>query len=483
MFYLTKIVYLGGSILFALVFYRSKFLNTCLVRYGLVFLLSTYFAIWFDMVVYQSRHLLGIDQTTALSRNLTTHCWSNHSNNFPETSFNLTLRWQCITHTTPTYKMLEYYVVPICYPIAFQVFILIIERFLRCFLFQHNKVSIVVMSNSEEMSRNETAHTKSQTTGANGGINMNSQGCNSNDESRSGNISTMPENTEIKGIDVRVNGRFLPVLWAVILLATILINVPGILYKLSLGSCSITTCPFFTDNIWNIDTVFYFVTICAVSTGYKVASSFRILRSKPFTVLDYLIVTSMLARIGRFLLLFLIQFYTGSYRSEVSTEWYLLHAVVYIFQCYYELPFYFLAVRVVNPGADGSSHWRAVLFKTVLIHLAVGNVMLWLVFLNGSICYGDPFDVATQDKANAGRYVDIFLQPFSLFHRFGCFLLIAKALRMAFSNMPTARITKLSDVVDMPKWFWGFTTKVDCGTTEYRSTMEIPLQWDHVGNR
>ena len=449
-FYLTKMVYLGGSILFALVFYRSKFLNACLVKYGLVFLLSTYLAIWFDMVVYQSRHFLGTEQATALLRNLTTYCSSNYSSTGSEASFNTTLRWQCITHTTPTYKMLEEYVGRVCYPIAFQVYILIIEGFWRCFPVTHNKVSNVVTSTLEEMNGDESAHTMSQTTRVSEGISMNCLGCDSNDESRSGNKSAMPEETTIQGNDVRVTGRFLPVLWAVILLATILINVPGILFKLSIGNCLITTLPSITDKIWKIDIVFNSVTICAVSTGYAVASSFRILRSKPFTVLEYLIVTSMLGRIGRFLLLFLIHFYDNRYQN-LSTEIYCSHAVVYIFQCYYELPFYFLAVRVVAQRTDGSSPWRAVLFKTVLIYLAVCNVMLWFVFLTGSICFNDAFDVAMQNNTNAWRYVDIFLQPFSFFYRFGCFLLTARALRMAFSNTPTARITKPSDVVDMPK--------------------------------
>ena len=129
MYYLTKIVYLGLSVLFTLVFYSSKFMNTCLVRYGLMFLLSTYFAIWFEMFVYQSRQLMRIEKATAQSRNLTTYCLTNYSNNISEASSNTTIRWQCITHTSPTYKMIEDYVAPICYPIAFQIFILIIERF------------------------------------------------------------------------------------------------------------------------------------------------------------------------------------------------------------------------------------------------------------------------------------------------------------------------------------------------------------------
>ena len=58
MFYLTKIVYLGGSVIFTLIFYSSRFVNTCLVRYGLMFLISTHLVIWFDLFLHQSQHLL-----------------------------------------------------------------------------------------------------------------------------------------------------------------------------------------------------------------------------------------------------------------------------------------------------------------------------------------------------------------------------------------------------------------------------------------
>ena len=43
MFHLTKIIYLFSSVLFTLVFYRSKFKNPCLVRYGLMFLVGDNF--------------------------------------------------------------------------------------------------------------------------------------------------------------------------------------------------------------------------------------------------------------------------------------------------------------------------------------------------------------------------------------------------------------------------------------------------------
>ena len=134
-FNLAKVTYLGGFVVFTLVFYSSKFLNTCLARYGLMFLLSTYLAIWFDLFVYQSRHILRTEQETRQSKNLTTYCstTTNNSSNVSEIVSNLTLHWQCIHHATPTYRMREDYIVPICYPIAFQTFILIIERFLHWF--------------------------------------------------------------------------------------------------------------------------------------------------------------------------------------------------------------------------------------------------------------------------------------------------------------------------------------------------------------
>ena len=87
MFYLTKIIYFGGSVLFTLVFYRSKFLSKCLVRYGLMFLLSTYLTIWFDLFLRQSRHIMRTEQEKTQSRNLTVFCLNNISN----TVSNLTL--------------------------------------------------------------------------------------------------------------------------------------------------------------------------------------------------------------------------------------------------------------------------------------------------------------------------------------------------------------------------------------------------------
>ena len=115
-FYLTKIIYLGGSVLFTLVFYSSKFLNSCLVRYGLMFLLSTHLAIWFDLFVHQSHHLMGTKQERTQLRNLTYYC------NVSEAVSNLTTQWQCINFATPICKMLENKVVRVCYPLSFPRF-------------------------------------------------------------------------------------------------------------------------------------------------------------------------------------------------------------------------------------------------------------------------------------------------------------------------------------------------------------------------
>ena len=220
-----------------------------------------------------------------------------------------------------------------------------------------------------------------------------------------------------------------------------------------------------------------FVMICAITAGYSVASSFRILRSKPFTVLDYLIAVSLIGRFGRFLLFFLIHLHTTSNVGNSFKAMYILHAVLITLECFYQLPFCLFAVRVVIIGLDVNHGRRALVFKAVLIHLAVCNVMMWIAGILEWVCKSYSLYFAIKNQQNA--FLDRFLQPLSLFYRFGCFLLITKALRKAFNSRRMSAITKDSDVVDMPKWLkhsWLVVFILGASSRRLRFCQEFVLQ-------
>ena len=448
MFYLTKIIYLGGSVLFTLVFYSSKFLKSCLVRYGLMFLLSTYLTIWFDLFVHQSHHLMETKQERRQSRNLTTYyCFTINSSSVPEVPSNVSLQWQCITRATSFDKMLKHYVTPICFRIACQAFILIIERFLHWLPGSGDDSHVTSSSWVKNVHEITQPMIINQVTGVLDDV----AGDDEEDNSENGNESSILEETGDYGTDLSANRRSIHVLMVMVSVATITINVPALLVlmvplindKSSSSSYSLAV-----DNYYNIEqisTIFcLFVMIIVVSIGYRVASSFRILRSKPFTMLDYLIVISLFGNSGRTMLsLFYFLTISGSPSRAID----ILCRVTIIFQSYYQLPFCFFAIRVIARGENDSRfRIRSMLFKAVLIHLAVCNAMLWFINILNGVKY-DLFHLTLgPNERNAWQFVDRFLQPMTLFYRFGCFLLVAKALRKAFSE---TRITTNSDIVDM----------------------------------
>ena len=334
--------------------------------------------------------------------------------------------------------MRENYVVPICYPVAFQTFILIFERFLHWFPGGRSGDDKAATSDLKERHRNKSVHSMTGDT---------------EDSEINGNEPTMPEDTQHQSIEATAERRSRPVLWVVTILVSICINLPILVSGLSIGKYSVSSVyvPVIDEYIEYYLIVCLLLMICVVSAGYSVASSFRILRSKSFTILEYLIVMSLIGNVGRIVFIF-ITYLNASLENASETESTtigILAGVIIILECYYQLPFCFVAIRVVVFAADGNhQHRRVMLFKSILIYLAVCNAMLWVANILQLAYRSDWFDLAKPHETIAWRLTGIFLRPFILFYRFGCFLLIAKALGKSCSE---AQISNNINAVDMPK--------------------------------
>ena len=443
MFYLTKIIYLGGSVLFTLVFYSSRFVNTCLVRYGLMFLLSTHLAIWFDLFVHQSQHLLRTKEEEMHLTNLTNYC------NVSEFLSNVTLQWKCTNHATPAFKLLRNKIVRICYPFAFQGFILITERFLHWIPGSHSEDTSVVRMSLKKRNRNGGAHSLNVNlvTDVRGNVVVNNDDADS--DSESGNEATIPEETERPDDEVADNRRVHLVYWALVIVVTIIINVPILLSRVvtSNETFSPEHIPAIIHDKYVGYTIVFclFLMICGITAGYGSAASFRIIQSKPFTKLNYLVVLSLIGNFG-LSVCFLTLLHTSPHEAVSKFKVTVVELVI-IFECYYQLPFCLFAIRVVVHRAAGSLHRRAMLFKAVLIHLAVSNAMLWVanIFV---VVFRSDWSVLLPIEKPKWRFVVRLLLSMNLFYRFGCLLLLAKALRKTFSAV---RIKRHNNFVDMPQ--------------------------------
>ena len=87
----------------------------------------------------------------------------------------------------------------------------------------------------------------------------------------------------------------------VVVLVSILISIPTIISRISLPISDQSS----VDKFIGYAIIFCLLAMtCAIAIGYRVSAPFRILRSKPFTVLDYLIVLSLIGNFGRTIFIF-----------------------------------------------------------------------------------------------------------------------------------------------------------------------------------
>ncbi|ESN90352.1 hypothetical protein HELRODRAFT_189841 [Helobdella robusta] len=183
---------------------------------------------------------------------------------------------------------------------------------------------------------------------------------------------------------------------------------------------------------------FYGSIIISVIYGFTVAKDFPLRRSNiinTFQGLDYLL---FISASGPFA--YNVFSLVAAYNKPSILVLYGMNAigsvvvqVVNILQVYIQIPFCFFAGRVSAVHPNGKKRPKSMHFQAVLVHVSVSNATLWLVnsfattYNNGSVYYDSEF--FGKDLWNI---INSFILPITLFFRFNSFLVVLKALRIAF---------------------------------------------------
>lgn len=386
-FHCLRITYLAGQTAFCTRYRGLRFKDKCLTRYGLMFLQAANLAVWFDILLRQTSSKLKIQ----LFPSYINEC-VNSSSTDPVHFYG------CVSMNGTFSNVIKGYGNKIIYPFLFQFSLLVLECFVHWFVqcgkdesFQNQEQKVVVRDRSSSycFTRDDTSSLQSF------------------------NIGEQNYTGVVRRYFVMIT--FLNILFVLFNFLPMLVESEMLLFsKISSIYCSI----------------YWFINVILTFLGYYCTTAFKDNpKKKKFKSLNYLLI---IAAIGPYIyIVTALQTITLTEKPlNESKTLTVIKELMFFLSIFCQIPFCFLAGRVVLPSRNHEHKFRVNCFKAITLHMAVSNCVLWIVdsFLGAfDIQYEDAALQVNYYKKSSWFFINNIIQPLSVFFRFNSFLLFTAA--------------------------------------------------------
>ena len=388
-FHCIRMIYLAGQTAFCTCYRGLRFKDKCLTRYGLMFLQAANLAVWFDILLRQTSSKLQI----SLFPSYINDC-INVTSSEPKYLLG------CVSLNGTFNGMIRGYGNNIIYPFLFQFSLLVLECFVHWFV-QCGKVESCQNQDQSVVPRDRT-----------------SSYCFATDDKYSLQSLHVDEQKNYSGMVRKyfVIITFMNILFVMFNFLPMLVEPEEMLRfsKISSIYCSI----------------YWFINILLTFLGYYCTTAFKDNpKKKTFKSLNYLLIISA---IGPYIYIVTALETITLIDQELDEPKGLtvLKEVTFFLSVFCQIPFCFMAGRVVLPSRNHEHKFRVNCFKAITLHMAVSNCVLWIVdsFLGAfNIKYEDSALQMKYYRKSSWLFINNIVQPLSVFFRFNSFLLFTAA--------------------------------------------------------
>ncbi|ESO11345.1 hypothetical protein HELRODRAFT_183289 [Helobdella robusta] len=483
-FHTLKIIYMALQTSFCIQFRNYRFLNRCSSQFGLMILNAANLGTWFDILLRQSASnldkLIDLDYSNNCNVSFLNDSKSSFNDEVKPTGFldyyfgvsnssaNVSHELNCVHINSSFHEFINFKVSPITFPFMFQFSLLVLECyvywFAQCGLsgvvhqidgVSGNRKSFIEKNSTEKFNEEKTVTEAAATTAtevatttaatttcqpshpehrfpsriyhasSNDDLTASNNFTSDTFDSNSVKIETTP--------GLRGHKKILKQSFVLI----IILNITFGMFNFAPLAVSIDEKELY-DNLKDWYCFFYWLlSIILIFVGFYCSTAFgETDKKKKFQSLNYLLIISAFGPYVYSVSTIITALKLQALPPTQNLYVIIMKEIVFFLSVFIQIPFCFLAGKVVLPSRSLKKSFRVNCFMTLTLYFAISNGMLWIVD-SFAIYNKDISDTQTNVlDPNKWAYFRNIIFPLSLSFRFNsCLLFIAAYLRMT-SSLP-----------------------------------------------
>lgn len=433
-FLCMRIIYLGATTLFCIAFNNSTFIDNVSNRYGLMFIQAVNISLWFDALIHES--IENARGSTDFSDNIEQGCFGNSSNvsKFVE---------ECLSHNSTFYNEVENIVSPIFFPFTIEFTLLAGECF--GFWFFHCKSTPPFVNEQINSSEMEQSQLLAEV----------------DENDLMSETSLLLQNTTRDSLFRTLVKHSCAKIWLMtVVVINILLCVFSILLKFKLPYNEVNHLK--KISVCYLFSFWIFMTI-AVAFGYHVSRSFRLKSNMiKFSSMDYILLFTSFGPLSYNILTSIavvgisitnksnqtasfeeVYDFTNKCNQTASFEevydftpqFFISLQLLNAVHVYFQVTFSLYAGRIIIDKRQGTAGYKPIVFKGIVLYLAICNGALWLSGTFGGYEFGGIKNCKNGNSLQAKFFtkngwavISKIVVPLLLFFRFNSCILFIQVL-------------------------------------------------------